>query len=223
MNLPTAHAKQATTQKFTDIIDIIGSVVIMTGGSACMVIEVVAANFALLSPEEQQSKLYAYAGLLNSLTYPIQILIRNKRVDVSSYVTELAQAEHATTNPLLAKHISMYKQFVMNLVRVNVVLNKTFYIIIPFSSLEAGFGGAKHMVQTTPQDIENIADTANKILRTKAESLRGQINKFALSSKVLGKEELTNLFYDIYNDHTIDMTEALGDINQAMIKQKGVT
>lgn len=221
MKLPAAQTKQATTQKFTEIVDIVDSVVVMSGGAASMVIEVVASNFALLSPEEQQSKLYAYAGLLNSLTFPVQILVRNKRVDVSSYIKELAEAESATTNPLLAKHISMYKQFVSNLVKVNVVLNKTFYLVIPFSSLEAGFGGAKHMVQTTPEDIKNIADTANKILRSKAESLRGQINKFALSSKILGKEELTHLFYDIYNDQTIDMTEALKDINQTLIKQKG--
>lgn len=220
MKLPKAESKQATTQKFTEIVDIIDSVVVMNGGSACMVIEVVASNFALLSPEEQQSKLYAYAGLLNSLTFPIQIIVRNKRVDVSSYVNELAEAERATTNPLLAKHISMYKQFVSNLVKVNVVLNKTFYIVLTFSSLEAGFGGAKHMVQTTPDDIKNIAETANKILRSKAESIRGQINKFALSSKVLKKEELTSVFYDIYNDETIDINAALGDIKQSMIKQE---
>lgn len=217
--IPNQTAKgQATTQKFTEILDIIGSVVLMDGGNACMVIEVMAANFALLSPEEQQTKLFAYAGLLNSLTFTVQILVRNKRVDVSSYIKELEHAESTTANMQLKQHIGMYKQFVSNLVRVNVVLNKTFYMVIPFSSLEAGFSGAAASFKN-PSDLEAFADTANKILHNKAESLRSQINKFALSSKILGKEELVKLYYDFYNEHPINAEEALTDVTNTMIRQ----
>lgn len=221
MTLPNNNHSQkplATTQKFTEIIDIIDSVVVMQGGNACMVLEVVAANFALLSPEEQQSKLFAYAGLLNSLSFPVQILVRNKRVDVSSYVKELAAAEAQTHNALLAKHIHLYKEFVGNLVKVNVVLNKTFYMVLPFSALEAGLGSAKQMLSQNPAEMANFAETANKILRNKAETLRGQINKFALSSKILNKEELTQLYYGLYNDQPMDLTHAVGDASITMIK-----
>ena len=83
-----AKAKQkahSSTQKFTEIVDIIDNVVILEGGKACMIIEVTGTNFALLSQKEQDSKIFSYASLLNSLSFPLQILIRNKRVDISSY------------------------------------------------------------------------------------------------------------------------------------------
>src|SRR6185503_18599125 len=111
------------------IVDIVDEVVILEGGKACMIIEVTGTNFALLSQKEQDSRIFSYASLLNSLSFPLQILIRNKRVDISSYLKELEDAEKKTQNRLLAQHISQYRDFVREMVKVNVVLNKNFYLV----------------------------------------------------------------------------------------------
>jgi len=66
------------TQQFIEITNIVDDIVILNGGNAALVIEVSATNFTLLSPEEQDAKIYAYASLLNSLSFPIQIVIRSK-------------------------------------------------------------------------------------------------------------------------------------------------
>jgi len=52
-----------STQKFTEIVDIVDDIVILEGGTACIVIEITASNFALLSEKEQDAKIYAYASL----------------------------------------------------------------------------------------------------------------------------------------------------------------
>ena len=70
----TAQKVRSTTQKFTEIEDIIDNIVLLSSGNACLIIEVKATNFALLSKEEQDAKVFAYAALLNSLSFPIQIL-----------------------------------------------------------------------------------------------------------------------------------------------------
>ena len=49
-----------TAQNFTEILDIVEDIVILKGGKACIVIEVQATNFALLSPEEQDVKILSY-------------------------------------------------------------------------------------------------------------------------------------------------------------------
>ena len=126
----TAQKNHNSTQKFTEVIDIVDNIVLFTGGTACIVIEITASNFALLSKKEQDGKIYAYASLLNSLTFPIQIIIRNKRMDISSYLKDLEEQELATKNELLSRHIAMYRDFVREMVRVNVVLNKAFYVAI---------------------------------------------------------------------------------------------
>src|SRR5688572_6612812 len=125
--MKSAQSIHATTQKFTEIADITDHAVILDGGNACLIIEVTGSNFALLSQKEQESKIVSYASLLNSLTFPIQILIRNKRVDITSYLKELENHEQNTKNDLLATHIKLYRNFVHEMIRVNVVLSKQFY------------------------------------------------------------------------------------------------
>ena len=69
-----AQKIHSTTQKFTEIVDFADDIVLLEGGNACMIIEITASNFALLSKREQDSRIVSYAGMLNSLSFPIQIL-----------------------------------------------------------------------------------------------------------------------------------------------------
>src|SRR6266571_4131647 len=140
----------ASTQQFTEIVDFQEDIVVFRGGNAALVVEITASNFALLSQKEQLSRIYAYAALLNSLTFPVQILIRNKRIDVSSYLKELDLVIQSTKNAQLNIYMRNYRDFVRELVTVNVVLNKSFYFVISFSSLETGIAGAGQVFKVNP-------------------------------------------------------------------------
>jgi len=209
---------KSSTQKFTEIIDIIDNIVLLQSGGACLIVELTASNFSLLSQAEQQGKLFSYASLLNSVTFPIQILIRNKRMDVTSYLTELEEQERKTQNQLLAKHINLYREFVHQMVKVNVVLNKQFYLVLSYSSLEDGVTGAAQTVNKGVSQIDSLYESARKSLASKADSLLPQLRKIAVSAKVLNKEELVKLFYDIYNQDIIEVTQAEADIKTPFIK-----
>ncbi len=195
-----AQKIHATTQKFTEIVDFADNLVILEGSNACMVIEVTSSNFSLLSKREQDMRVFAFASLLNSLSFPIQILIRNKRIDISSYLKDLDNIAEHTKNPQLKSYIEYYRTFVQEMVTVNVVLNKSFYIIVPFSSLEAGVGAAVQSQQKGKAHLDSFITSAEKALATKAESILGQLQKFATSARILEKEDLIKLFYEIYNE-----------------------
>ncbi len=184
-----AQKIKATTQKFIEIQDIAENIVLLSFGNACMVIEVQATNFSLLSKEEQDIRVFSYSALLNSLSFPIQIFIRSKKIDISSYIGLLNEEAKKSQNQLLKNHIVLYRDFVQELVKVNTVLDKKFYIAIPYSSLEGGFGlkGSKFFV------------SAKEKLSSKAESLHAQLKRMNLASRTLGKEELIKLFHEIYN------------------------
>lgn len=190
----------ASTQKFTEIVDFVDNVVLFEGGNACMIIEITASNFALLSKREQDTRIFSYASMLNSLSFPIQIIIRNKRMDISIYLKELDEIEKQTKSPQLKTHIKLYRTFVHEMVTVNVVLNKSFYIAVPYSSLEGGVSGAAQNTQKKATGVENFAQKAQASLRSKAETLLTQLQKFAMSARILEKEDLIKLYYDIYNE-----------------------
>ncbi|MDP3940724.1 MAG: hypothetical protein Q8Q49_00280 [bacterium] len=215
----TARVK-ASTQKFTEIIDIVDSIVLLDGGYACIVIEVTASNFALLSKKEQDTKIYAYASLLNSLSFPIQIIIRNQRVDITSYLKNLEELEKQTKNDMLATHIKLYRDFVHQMIKVNVVLSKQFYIIINYSSLEQGATGATQNAKKGETAKAAFAEGANKSLSSKADTLLSQLRRLALSAKILEKDELVKLYYNIYNQDNLQVAQAADDMGAAIVKTK---
>src|SRR3989344_251985 len=206
--IKSAQRKKATTQKFTEIENIDENIVILSGKNACLIIEVNATNFALLSKEEQDSKIFSYASLLNSLSFPVQIFIRSKKLDISSYLKLLETQGAQTQNQLLSAQISLYRDFVKELVKVNTVLDKKFYIVIPYSYLEKG-------VITSADSFLNQAKTS---LASKAASVLSQIARLNLRAKTLGKEELIKLFYEIYNGDTVETNQITDEIKTPIVR-----
>lgn len=199
----TAQKISASTQRFIEIIDIVDDIVITKGGNACLVIEVKATNFALLSAEEQDAKIYSYAALLNSLSFSIQVVIKSKKLNISSYLKLLEEEKIASKNPALSKQIGLYKDFVGELVKVNTILDKKFFVVIPYSSLEKGLSGAKEQAGiSSSQSFFLIGAKAS--LHSKAESLHAQLQRLNLKAETLGKEQLIKVYYEIFNDINID-------------------
>lgn len=196
-----------STQKFIEISNIVDDIIISSGGYACLVIEVSATNFALLSPEEQDAKIYAYASLLNSLSFPIQIIIKSKKLDITNYLKLLDNEKEKTQNAALAKQIGLYRDFVKELVKVNTVLDKKFYIVIPYSSLEKGASGAREALKSSPNQ-DNFVIGAKASLHSKAESIHTQLRRLSLKARTLDEDQLIKLFYDIFNDAVIDHAQA---------------
>lgn len=178
---------KASTQSFTGLKEIDGNVVLFKTNHACLVIELTATNFSLLSPQEQDAKILAFSALLNSLSFPIQIVIRSKKLDISNYLSLLEQ--EAGKSPKFADRIRQYRDFVSQMVKVNTILDKKFYIVIPFSSLENPKASA-----------QNFNETAVASLHGKASSLSSLLQRLNLRAKILEGEELTKLFYEIYNE-----------------------
>src|SRR3989344_2471319 len=200
----SAQKKVATTQRFTEIQDIIDSVVILTGGQACMLIEVKPSNFALLSLEDQQVLLVSYSALLNSLSFPIQIIIINRKIDISFYLSLLENAEASAKNQMLSQRIKVYRDFVSDLITKNTVLDKKFYVAISFSFLEKGAEGV-----SAYKDKNEFAKNAKNLLLSKANSVTAGLNRLGLSSKIMENKELINLYYEIYNHDSHDAASAM--------------
>lgn len=211
MKTAQASKKHAgSTQKFTEISDITDTIVLFTNGNACLVTEVQATNFSLLSQDEQAAKITAYGSLLNSLSFSIQILVRNKRVDITSYLKLLDAEAQKTANEKLSTQIILYREFVQEMVKVNTVLDKTFYIIIPYSPLEKG--------ATQALKKEDNTISAQNALHAKADTLMAQFSRLSLGARVLEKEDLIKLFYEIYN-HSIEQTSQVDQTYTAAVVQ----
>jgi hypothetical protein len=189
---------KSTTQKFIEIEDVKDDVFLLKDGSAGCIIEVGAVNYWLLSAEEQQSMIYAYANLLNSLSFPVQVLILSKKMNVSSYLEYIDKKIEQQPNQNLKKILYSYKEFIKNMIKKESILEKRFFFVVPFSPLELGVGGVVGNLNK-----EYIFSRAKTSLYPKRDHLQRLLLKIGLKPKVLFKQEIIELFYDLYNpSHT---------------------
>lgn len=191
---PTAPVK-ATTQSFIEIEEIRDDIVLLKDYSGLIVIEVGAVNFWLLSAEEQTAIIYSYAGLLNSLSFPIQILIISKKMDISSYLEYIGGKITKQRDDLMRTRLTSYGEFIKNIVKRNTVLEKRFFFTVPFSPMELGISG----INTKGLQKEYVISRAKTSLYPKRDHLLRLLAKIGLRATVMQKQELVELYYNLYN------------------------
>lgn len=179
----------ANTQENLPIEDIKDGLVLLKDGGACVIIQTSAVNFGLLSAEEQMAIIGSFAQMINSLSFPIQLTILSKRLDISAYLKLLEKAQMNQTNPLLSQMMIRYRRFIQSLIKDNEVLDKQFYITVPLVSLELGIGTKK----------EDKIKRARTILDPKRDQIMRQLNRVGLTAKQLKDEQLLKFFYEVFN------------------------
>jgi hypothetical protein len=203
--MPDQKTISSTSQDFLDIYDITNDIVILKNGSASVVLSVNAMNFGLLAEQEQDAVIYSYAGLLNSINYPIQILIQSQTKDASSYLKLLEKREEKTKDEIKRAWIRRYSKFVNDLIKERNVLDKKFFVIIPASSLEMSLTPAQNIASGfKEQSIEGIEksvilEKAQNLLEPKKDHLIAQFNRIGLYARQLSTQEIIRLFYTNYN------------------------
>ncbi|KKP66175.1 MAG: hypothetical protein UR61_C0003G0013 [candidate division WS6 bacterium GW2011_GWE1_34_7] len=197
----------SSTQDHLEVKDIVDDLVITKSGSVALVIQTSAINFDLLAEYEQDGKVYAFAGLLNSLNFHIQILIRTRRVDISNYVDYLKEQEKDSMSEGLRKQLRIYTEFIQNLIVQNDVLDKNFFIVVPFNP--AGEVPVGNLIQSkkTREEMEQhmqmkqdqLIEKAKIFLYPKRDHILKQLGRMGLFGHQLTTKELITEFYTIYN------------------------
>lgn len=178
------------TQNFIPIEGIQDGLVYLKDGSVSLVLSTSAVNFGLLFETEQIGIIDAFARMLNSLSFPIQIVIHSKRLDVSSYLHTLDKAINTQPNPLLKSMSLNFRRFVESIIKEKNVLDKQFYVCINVTAPELG---------VLPKSIADRSKKAATVLSPRRDHLISQMFRLGLKAKQLNTAELVKLYYEIYN------------------------
>lgn len=193
----------STSQDFIPIADITNDVVIYKDGGASLIMESTSLNFGLLSEREQEAVIASFAAMINSLTFTIQIVVLTQKKDISSYLNYLDEESKKITQPLLAKLMQGYKEFIMDSVKKKNVLGKRFFVVLYFSPLE--LGAAKSLAAVAkrsgplPFSKSYVIKKAKIALYPRRDHLIRQAGRLGIKFKQLTTPELINLFYSVFN------------------------
>ncbi len=127
----------ASTQDFLDFEQIREGVIILKNKAMRAVLIASSLNFALKSQEEQNAILYQFQNFLNSLDFSCQILVRSRKINIVGYLDKLKEIGKKEENELLKIQIEEYRKFIESLMAGGQIMEKTFYIVVPFNLLEA--------------------------------------------------------------------------------------
>src|SRR3972149_8127004 len=127
----------ATTQSHLKIAEIKENTLILKDGSVRSVLKVDPVNFDLKSEEEQNAIIYGYQGFLNIIEFPVQTMVRSKKLDIDFYLSKMLKVAEAQENRLLKDQTYDYIDFIKKLVELADIMSKAFYVIIPNDSFIA--------------------------------------------------------------------------------------
>jgi len=161
----------------------------------------------LLAEYEQDNKILAFAGLLNSLNFRIQIMIRTKRIDITNYITYLQSQEKQAMSEGLKKQLNIYTKFVKNLIVQNDVLDKSFFIVVPYhtgtivptTTLIKGKKSKEEEEKNQNIQTDQLIEKAKIFLFPKRDHILKQLGRMGLFGHQLTTKELITEFYTIYN------------------------
>ncbi|MDP3993811.1 MAG: hypothetical protein U1C57_00805 [Candidatus Doudnabacteria bacterium] len=193
-----------STQKYLNISEVKDNVLVLRDGGLRAIITVSSTNFALKSEDEQNALTGAFQGFLNSLDFPVQILIHSRILDINGYLEKLQTLASGQTNELLRIQMTEYIEYVGKLVEYASIMSKTFYIVVPYSSapVAEGFGGRIKKILNPAAGVAGAQEDFEKAkikLEERVNHVISELGGMGLRSIVLRTEELVELLYLSYN------------------------
>ncbi|MFH1559630.1 MAG: hypothetical protein ABIC19_03900 [Patescibacteria group bacterium] len=203
-------ANPSSTQTFLDIDKIKDGIAILNNGSLRAVLMVSSINFDLKSSEEQDAIIGNFQGFLNPLDFPVQIFITSRKINLKYYVQDLQVRSREQTNELLHLQMEEYIKYITDLTAKTNIVNKYFYIVVPFSPTENQKSGLvdkffeifspKNHLKEDRASFEIYKDQ----LWQRVEHIQYGLNGAGIRMVPLNTQELIELYYSLYNPAPVE-------------------
>lgn len=216
-------SKAPSTQRYLDIAEIKEDTVVMKDGTLRAVLLVSSINFALKSENEQNAIIAAYVNFLNTLDFPLQIVIQSRKLNIEGYLDRLKKAEKEQTNELLRMQIHDYRQYVEELIVLGEIMTKRFYVVVPYNPLsdkqKGWFRRALELFKaaTVVRLSLDRFTKRRKDLMTRVEHAVSNLNSIGLKAVILDTQSLIELYYNTYNPG-LSEKQKLVDLNQIQVE-----
>jgi type IV secretory pathway VirB4 component len=204
----------ANSQDLVNVKEVRDNTIVVKGGGLRQVIMVGGTNFALKSEEEQNVITQLYQNFLNSLDFPVQIIVHSRKINIDKYLEKLEDRKVQEPSGLLQNQISEYQDFIRNFVKDYAIMKKLFLVVVSYApaSFIPGAATVSRMLpfrkKQTPEGAtaQSEADFKESVsqLRQRTDSVADGIRAVGLEATILNDDQLVELFYNFYNPESIE-------------------
>ncbi|MFC1809933.1 hypothetical protein ACFLZH_00340 [Patescibacteria group bacterium] len=219
-------AAASSSQLFMKIAEIRDDTVVLKNGGVRAIIKVSSINFNLKSEDEQNAIIYSYQGFLNSIEFPVQVVVRSKKLDIDNYIDSLNDLGEKQTNALLQRQTYEYMDYIQRLVEYADIMEKEFYVVVPFDPFRSVKPNIiqRFFQNMSPKDTFTEFSKRHKEFMLLKKNLNQRVNTVksglentGLQVEQLNTKNLIELFYEIYNPLSA-RTQKFEDIEEINIK-----
>jgi len=186
---------EVSTQQFLEIEQIREGILLLKNKSLRGVLMISSLNFALKSADEQQAIIYQFQNFLNSLDFPVEIVVQSRILNITGYLDKLKEIETAQKNELMKIQTAEYRKFISDLVVGRQILSKTFFVTIPFTLIEIPKIGIKKEADFSEGQFQRAKSQLWQRMEFAALGLR----RCGLQCSFLNTLELIELFWSLYH------------------------
>jgi len=195
----------ASTQQYLDIAEIRDNTVILKDGSLRAVLLCSSINFALKSEDEQNAIIQSYISFLNSLDFPLQLVVQSRKLNIDKYLEDLKARQQDQPNELLRTQIQEYRSFVEEIVSLGEIMGKRFYAVVPYApgkGTRKGFFAELGSIVSPAKALKlsnKLFQNYQAKLQSRIEKIATNLSSFGVTAIPLDTHGLIELFYMSYN------------------------
>jgi len=165
-----------------DIKGIKDGVLILPNERYRVILTVAPINFELKSEDERDAIIDTYESFLNSVGWPLEILVRTREVDMGKYLSDIKARKDNEKEDIYRVQLESYGEFVLGLIETNKILTRNFYVVIPYDS-------------NGKLEFEGVREQLDRRL----DIVRKGLSRLGISSRKLDNLEVLDLFYSFYS------------------------
>ena len=195
------------TQEFVPIKEVREGTVVLKDGGLRAIVAVSSVNLALKSGDEQVATIQQFQSFLNSIDFPIQIVVQSRRLDIRPYLIMLEEKMKDQREPLLKIQTAGYISFVREFTDTVAIMRKYFYVVIPYEetviSAKKGFFSNLFGKKESEGERRNAENASFEEKRTQLDErvnvITGGLEGCGARTARLQTEEVIELFYKTFN------------------------
>lgn len=188
------------TISFIEVKEIKDDVIVLKNGGLRAILMVSGVNFFLLAEREQKILIEQFSNFLNSLEFPLQILVMSRKVNLETYFKNLQERLAQEKEPLIKLQLEDYIEFLNSFLETHAVMRKLFFIVIPFDPLvPEKITGLKTIFRKPQEEERKSYQELLTQLETRVLYVKEALNGMGLNTVRLTTGELTQLLYENYN------------------------
>jgi len=186
-------------QQFLGIKNVEEKCIILSTNKKVSVLKVQPINFSIKPDNEKEAIMASFQRFLNSLDFSCQISIQSRRLNITGYLDMLSEIEKKEQNELLRIQISEYKKFVGQTMNQGDVMQKVFYVVVPFTISE--IIGNENVKRYSPISTitEEIFQRAKTQLFQRLEFVALGLRSCGLQAVPLNTLEVIELLWGVYH------------------------